>query len=131
MRDLSAGSRVSPRANSDDGFTLIEVTVAAILVVVFSLAFASSFSAALGASRGNLLRQQGTSVLNEELEYGRALDWSELAMSYVYTSAPMLNIAADSLDGAEAGFAGLEVLAVFPYEGAVTPLRTYVVDGQE
>ncbi len=129
MRDRAVGSRSGPRASSEAGFTLIEVSVAAILVVLFSLAFASSFSAAFGASRGNMLRQQATAIVNEELEYARALSWPETAMTYVYTSAPMLNFSSDSLDGTEVGFAGYEVLAVLPSTGAVAPLRTYSVDG--
>ena len=71
----------------ESGFTLVEVSVAAILVVTFALAFASSFSVAFGAARGNLLRQQATAVVNEELEYVRALTWQELAIPGTLSTA--------------------------------------------
>ena len=131
MQFGTAESRGDPREEFDDGFTLIEVTVAAILVVVFSLAVASSLSTAMGASRINLVRQQATAILTEELEYARALVWPEAAMTFVSTAAPLLNSTSDSLDGTEVGFDGFEVLAVLPDTGIVTPLRTYSVDRQD
>ncbi len=113
------------------GFTLIEVMVAASLVVAFALAFATSFGVAFGSTRDNLLRQQATGVANEEFEYVRALTWPELAMTAVSTAAPMLDDSRQRLVGSEAGTGSDETLAVIPHSGVVTPWRTYTVDGQE
>jgi hypothetical protein len=115
----------------ESGFSLVEVSVAASLVVAFALAFATSFGVAFGATRGNLLRQTATGVVNEEFEYVRALTWTELAMSSVDTSAPLLDDTKQLLVGAEVGFAGTETLAVFADTGLITPWRKYVVDGQD
>lgn len=114
----------------ESGFTLVEVSVAASLVVAFALAFATSFGVAFGATRGNLLRQQAVGVLSEELEYVRAISWSELAMTEVETTAPMLDESGAELDGTSAGFAGSELL-VSDASGVITPWRTYSRDGQE
>lgn len=115
----------------ESGFSLVEVSVAASLVVAFALAFATSFGVAFGATRGNLLRQTATGVVNEEFEYVRALTWTELAMSSVDTSAPLLDATKQLLVGAEVGFAGTETLAVFADTGLITPWRKYIVDGQD
>lgn len=123
--------RPRDRVSRDDGFTLIEVSVAAVLVVVFALAAATSFGTAFGISRGNILSQQASSVVSQELEYVRTLSWTELAMSSVDTSAPMLNSTGTTLLGSKAGFSGDEVLVVFDGIGLVTPYRTYYVDGTE
>ncbi|HLE39763.1 MAG TPA: type II secretion system protein [Acidimicrobiia bacterium] len=119
-----------PISHRESGFTLIEVSVAASLVVMFALAFATSFGVAFGATRGNLLRQQATAVVNEEVEHVRSLAWPEVAMSSVDAAAPMLDATDTALLGSEAGFAGTEVLAVFPLTGAVHPWGTHEVDGQ-
>ena len=115
----------------ESGFSLVEVSVAASLVVAFALAFATSFGVAFGATRGNLLRQTATGVVNEEFEYVRALTWTELAMSSVDTSAPLLDDTKQLLVGADVGFAGTETLAVFADTGLITPWRKYIVDGQD
>jgi len=115
----------------ESGFSLVEVSVAASLVVAFALAFATSFGVAFGATRGNLLRQTATGVVNEEFEYVRALTWTELAMSSVDTSAPLLDATKQLLVGTEVGFAGTETLAVFADTGLITPWRKYIVDGQD
>jgi prepilin-type N-terminal cleavage/methylation domain-containing protein len=127
-RPRRRGGAPEPR---DAGFTLIEVSVAAILVVAFALAAAASFGTAFGVSRGNLLRQQATAVVSQELEYVRTLAWSELAMASVDTGAPMLGSAGTTLLGSEAGFTGEETLVVFTDTGLVTPYRTYDIDGDQ
>lgn len=117
------------RASSDAGFTLIEVSVAAILMVAFSLGIATSFGAAFGVSRGNLLRQQATTVVNQELEFARSLRWDQLAMSEVDPAAPMIGTSGETLVGTEVGFAGEETLVVLPDTGLITPNRTHTLDG--
>src|SRR3970282_3018538 len=97
----------------ESGFSLVEVSVAASLVVAFALAFATSSGVAFGAARGTLLRQTATGVVNEEFEYVRALTWTELAMSSVDTSAPLLDDTKQLLVGADGGFAGHETAAGF------------------
>jgi len=63
-----------PISHRESGFTLIEVSVAASLVVMFALAFATSFGVAFGATRGNLLRQQATAVVTaQEAQLKKAL----------------------------------------------------------
>ncbi len=118
-------------ASRESGFTLIEVSVAASLVVAFALAFATSFGVAFGATRGNLLRQQAIAVVGEEFEYVRALTWPELAMTSVSTAAPMLDGSGTKLQGGDLGFGAEETLTVLPLTGVVTPWRTYVLDGQD
>ncbi|HAX82232.1 MAG TPA: hypothetical protein DCY40_06680, partial [Actinobacteria bacterium] len=118
-------------SHRESGFSLIEVSVAASLVVAFALAFATSFGVAFGSTRGNLLRQSATGVVNEEFEYVRALTWTELAMSSVDTTAPLLDATKQLLVGTEVGFAGTEMLAVFADTGRITPWRKYVIDAQE
>lgn len=117
------------RLRVDEGFTLIEVSVAALLVVAFALGIATSFGAAFGVARGNILRQQATTVVNQEIEYARSLDWTQLAMASIDPDAPMLDSTDTKLLGSEAGFATDETLVVFASTGFVTPHRTHTIDG--
>jgi len=128
-RRRRGGSAISALRRAEGGFTLIEVSVAAILVVAFALGIASSFGAAFGVARGNILRQQATTVVNQEVEYARSLDWTQLAMASIDPDAPMLGSTGTSLLGSEAGFGADETLVLFASTGFVTPHRTHTIDG--
>lgn len=113
----------------DSGFTLIETAVAAILVVIFALAFASGVDTGVGATRGVVLRQQATAIVNTEFEALRGIPWGLVAMSAVDPAAPMLDVDADTLLASESGLAADEVLASWT-GGAIDPSATIVLDGQ-
>jgi type II secretory pathway pseudopilin PulG len=118
------------RRDSDDGFTLIEVSVAGILAIAFIVAASAAFGSVFRVSRANELRQRATAVVGEQLEYVRSLTWTEVRMASVDTDAPMLTDARTALVGSEAGFTGNEVLTVST-AGAVTPFESYELDGTE
>ncbi len=128
-RFTGARRRRVRRGASDGGFTLVEVSVAGILAISFILAASAAFGSAFRVTRSNNLREQATAVVSDQLEYVRGLTWSEVAMTTVYTDAPMLNDPGTQLVGSEAGFSGNETLFVQPATGLVYPYGTYEVDG--
>lgn len=57
------------------GFSLVEVVIASIIMVVLCIAALSAFSYASSINRGNNLRSQSLSALQEELEIYRGLQF--------------------------------------------------------
>lgn len=55
------------------GFTLVEVIVAGILMVLLCVGLLTSFSYVTKINRGNNIRAQALSVLQQEIEYYRSL----------------------------------------------------------
>jgi type II secretory pathway pseudopilin PulG len=57
--------------NNEKGFSLVEVIIASIVMVVLCVAALSAFSYASSVNRGNNLRSQSLSALQEEIELYR------------------------------------------------------------
>src|SRR5687768_248714 len=60
-------------AGGDEGFTLIEVIIAAGLMIILSVGTLTVFTHAVRINRGNNLRSQAQTVLQQEVEYYRGL----------------------------------------------------------
>jgi len=120
----------APMSRTESGFTLVEAAVAAFLVVVFFLAFASSVDIAADNSRSNRFSQQATALASAEVDYARVLSWDELAMTAVDDAQPMLNAAKTHLLAAQAGLAADEPLVV-DSGGIVAPKAVHTHDGQD
>jgi type II secretory pathway pseudopilin PulG len=58
-----------------DGFTLIEVMVAASIMIILCVGVLSVFSFAVQINAGNNLREQALTVLQKEVEYYRSLKY--------------------------------------------------------
>jgi hypothetical protein len=117
-------------SRNENGFTLVEAAVAAFLVVVFFMAFASSVDIASDNSRANRFNQQATVLASAEVDYARVLLWEELAMSGVEAAQPMLDESRTHLLASEAGLAADEALMV-DSEGSVDPVSIHTTDGQD
>lgn len=61
--------------NNEKGFSLVEVIIASIVMVVLCVAALSAFSYASSVNRGNNLRSQSLSALQEEIEFYRGLQF--------------------------------------------------------
>jgi len=59
--------------NSNSGFTIPEVIVAATILIILCVGTLQTFSVATNINRGNNLRMQALSVLQQEVEYYRSL----------------------------------------------------------
>ena len=60
----------------DGGFTLIEVIVAGSLMIILSVGTLTVFTHAVRINRGNNLRSQAHSILQQEVEYFRSIRFS-------------------------------------------------------
>lgn len=61
---------------SESGFTIPEVIVAGVILVIICVGTAQTFIFATQINRGNNLRMQALSVLQQEVEYYRSLTFS-------------------------------------------------------
>ena len=67
-------TQIQPRKRAS-GFTLIEVLVAASIMVILCVGVLSVFSFAVQINAGNNLREQALTVLQKEVEYYRSLKY--------------------------------------------------------
>jgi type II secretory pathway pseudopilin PulG len=63
------------KGNDEKGFSLVEVIIASIVMVVLCVAALSAFSYASSVNRGNNLRSQSLSTLQDEIEFYRGLQF--------------------------------------------------------
>lgn len=106
--------------SSDDGFSLVEVAVSTMIVVVFFLAFASSLETATDSLALSRTHTQAAAVLSQEVEFARSLTWDALAMPTVDPEAPFLASEASVLSSEAAGLKVDEPLVVASF-GSVAP----------
>lgn len=69
----SAKNNKKPVSNHQTGFTIVEVIVAASIMIVLCVGILSVFSYVVKINRGENLRAQALSVLQAEVEYYRSL----------------------------------------------------------
>jgi prepilin-type N-terminal cleavage/methylation domain-containing protein len=116
------------RGASERGFTLVELLVSMFIVVLLFLAFGRALGGALQTSRDNRLAQEATGIAAEYVELARGLAWSELAMSSIDPTAPLLGSGGGAIDAAELGLAADEAL-VYTVDGVLSPKVVETVDG--
>jgi len=63
------------KGNDEKGFSLVEVIIASMVMVVLCVAALSAFSYASSVNRGNNLRSQSLSALQEEIELYRGFQF--------------------------------------------------------
>jgi prepilin-type N-terminal cleavage/methylation domain-containing protein len=114
------------RRGADEGFSLIELMVAILLGVIVTIAFGSTMRGALSSSRDNRFRQEATSVAMEQFEHARSLRWEDLSMSYVDSTAPLIDPANGRLLASATGLAADEDLLQCS-GGDVEPMTTRTV----
>ena len=100
------------RLRREEGFSLLELTVALMLAVVFMVAVAGTLRGALAASRSNRFRQEATAMAMESFEHARSLGWDFLAMDEIDPQAPMIDPETGVLLYYESGLASNEDLLV-------------------
>lgn len=117
--------------HGDEGFTIVETTVAAVLAVILIVGMSQSMFVAILGARDNRLQQSGQAIALEQIEMARGMTWDELRMAFVEGTAPLLAASGIAVSGAEAGLDADEVLSVDAAAGAVTPQATETRDGVE
>lgn len=78
------------RTSGEDGFTLIELSVAMMIAVIIMVAASSTLRGALTGSRMNRFRQEATAVAMATFEHARSLEWDQLALSGVDPDDPWI-----------------------------------------
>src|SRR5436190_16046460 len=73
MQILGSKTFEYSRSTTEAGFTLIEVIIATGIMVILCIGTLTVFSHATKINRGNNLRAQAQSVLQQEVEYYRSL----------------------------------------------------------
>ncbi len=96
-------SDAATRRSGEEGFTLVELSVAMVIAVIVMVAASSSLQSALSGSRSNRFRQEATAVAMATFEHARSLEWEQLAMAGVDPQDPwitdgMLPASASGLD---------------------------------
>jgi hypothetical protein len=108
--------------DGERGFTLVETLVASFIAILLFVAFSMSLRQACVESRDTRFRQEATSIAVEYVESARSLEWSELAMTTIYPSAPWVDGGGTLLVAADAGIPVDEELLVLT-SGLVHPLE--------
>lgn len=112
----------------DAGFTLVEVLVALVIVVLLFIGLTSSLGVALRNVRHTRLAQQATALAQEGVEFSRSLEWSELAMiPDNYSSDP--RVSGSSFVGSSIGLGSNEPL-VESTSGLIPVYTVQVLDDQ-
>lgn len=106
---------------SEEGFSIIEVAIATMMVVLFFMAFAMSIDASTNNVRGNRNNTSAAGLMAEEIEFARSLRWDELAMTGVDTGSPLLVPGQTTVSGSKVGLSSNEPLVVDPANGQVSP----------
>jgi type II secretory pathway pseudopilin PulG len=73
MKMLERPNMIRSAAGSDAGFTIPEVIIAGVILVVLCIGVFEAFVFAIRYNRGNNLRMQALSVLQQEVEHYRSL----------------------------------------------------------
>ena len=84
-------SRTSNRADIA-GFTLVEVLIAAVIMVILCIGTMTVFSYAVRINRGNNLRAQAMSVLQKEVEYYRSVKYVPVGSSAELNAGTYTNV---------------------------------------
>ena len=71
----TASPKISHGERTDKGFTLVEVLIAAMIMIILAVGVLSVFSFATKINAGNNLRAQALTVLQKEVEYYRSLKY--------------------------------------------------------
>jgi len=75
----------------DRGFGMVEALVAVSLAALFFVSFGQALTTAIRGSRANHLQQQATAIAIAHIEFGRGLAWDDIAMPWVYDTAPLID----------------------------------------
>lgn len=78
------------RRSGEEGFTLVELSVAMVIAVIIMVAASSSLRSALTGSRMNRFRQEATAVAMATFEHARSLEWDQLAMAGIDPQDPWI-----------------------------------------
>lgn len=73
--------RTAFKSKGSGGFTLVEVVIAAVIMVILCVGTLTVFSYAVRVNRGNALRAQAMSILQKEVEYYRSLKYVPVGSS--------------------------------------------------
>jgi Tfp pilus assembly protein PilV len=91
--------RLSPR-RSEDGFTIIEVLVAAVVLLVGVMGVLGIVIQADGVSTSNRAREQGVALQREVVEAARSIPYDQLSQNTIVSRIQALPGLADSSSGA-------------------------------
>jgi Tfp pilus assembly protein PilV len=119
--------KFAARARTDDGFSLVEASVALVVAVVLFAVLGTMFMASLRQSREARGQAVATELSVEGIEVVRALPWAELAM--VDTQAGDPRISGGQLLAAAVDLAANEDLVIDASLGSVQSKYTVTIDG--
>lgn len=86
-------------ARSQKGFTLIETTVALVIILIALLGVAHSFTYAIMHNAGNTSRAQALAILQQEVETLRAAKWTSNGIDASLVGGPMRTTTISSTNG--------------------------------
>ncbi len=94
------GKRTKSLTESEAGFTLVEVILAGSLMIVMAVGILSVFSYVVKINRGNNLRAQALTVLQQDVEYYRSLKFIPVASDTAMNGGTYTNVRTrNSADG--------------------------------
>ncbi|MGI8545228.1 MAG: type IV pilus modification PilV family protein [Aridibacter sp.] len=100
MEGIKAENINVARANCEKGFTLVEVIIAGIIMIILSIGLLTVFSYTVKINRGENLRTQALSVLQLEVENYRSLKFVPVGSSTQLNSGNYPNLkTSTSADG--------------------------------
>ncbi len=125
---MASKRRICRALRNDDGFTLVEVLVALVIVVLLFVGLSTTLTVSLRNLRNTRGEQQATALAQEGVEFSRSLDWAELAMIPADYSAD-LHVTGSQFVGSSIGLSSNEAL-VESSGGLIPVYTTQTLDGQ-
>jgi prepilin-type N-terminal cleavage/methylation domain-containing protein len=84
--------RTAVKRIEESGFTLVEVVIASVIMVILCVGTLTVFSYAVRVNRGNNLRAQAMSILQKEVEYYRSLKFVPVGSSAELNAGTFTNL---------------------------------------
>ncbi|MBP6002003.1 MAG: type II secretion system protein [Pyrinomonadaceae bacterium] len=84
--------RTTSRYVNQSGFTLVEVIIASVIMIILCVGTLTVFSYAVRINRGNNLRAQAMSILQKEVEYYRSLKYVPVGSDTALNAGTYVNI---------------------------------------
>jgi type II secretory pathway pseudopilin PulG len=84
--------RTTSKYVDNSGFTLVEVIIASVIMIILCVGTLTVFSYAVRINRGNNLRVQALSILQKEIEYYRSLKYVPVGSDAALNAGTFANL---------------------------------------